>query len=143
MMQETYYTWKEFDQDILLLVSQMQGWMPDYVVGIKRGGLIPAIKLSHILDKPLLILSCQLRDGKDNCIKFLEEIPKDKKLLIVDDICDSGETFERINQELKDYKEIKFCALFNNIRQKFLTDYKAKKIDREENKKWIIFPWEL
>lgn len=142
-MEKIFYSWKDLDQDILLLISQMKGWTPDYVIGVKRGGLVPAVKLSHVLNKPLLILNCQLRDSEDLCVKLLEEIPEDENLLVVDDICDSGETFEKISRKLKNYKEIKFCALYNNIRQNFLTDYKARKIDRERDKRWITFPWEI
>jgi hypoxanthine phosphoribosyltransferase len=143
-MKEIYYTWEEFNQDIFLLVNQiyLSDWIPDYIAGVKRGGLVPAVKLSHILNKPLTIISCQLRDDNSSLF-FFEDLPKNKKILVVDDICDNGDTFKKISQELNEYKELKFCSLYHNIRQSFLSDYKARKIDREKDNRWVIFPWEV
>ena len=64
-MQKTYYK----NRDYVGLVSQIgrkiatSGWRPDYVVGITRGGLYPALLLSHYLDVPMQTLSVQLRDS--------------------------------------------------------------------------------
>jgi hypoxanthine phosphoribosyltransferase len=148
MIKETHYTWEDFNKDILMLCSKIAlfGWFPDYIVGIKKGGLVPAVKLSNILNKPLLIVSCQLRDSYGIDFEgFDEKISKNKKFLVVDDICDSGETFEKVSQELniRDYKNIRFCSLYHNIRQNFLTDYYARKIDREKDDRWIVYPWEI
>ena len=59
-----FYSWQDFDESIEILTNYitMSGWTPDYIVGVKRGGLVPAIKLSHVFDKPLIMMSCQLRD---------------------------------------------------------------------------------
>ena len=46
------------------------GWRPDYIVGITRGGLIPAVMISHYLGVPMKSLDVSLRDGGDcvsNC----------------------------------------------------------------------------
>lgn len=147
-MNTIFYTWQDFDQDLSLLSSKISqdAWIPDFVVGIKRGGLVPAIKLSHILNRPLSIMSCQLRDNHhDVDVKFLElENIEDKKILIVDDICDTGETLSKISQQLKEkFKSIKFCTLFYNVKQDFIPDYRARKIDRDNDKRWIVFPWEV
>ena len=39
------------------------GWRPDYVVGLTRGGLIPAVMISHYFDVPCETLKVSLRDG--------------------------------------------------------------------------------
>lgn len=147
-MDQLVYSWKNFDHDILYLGRQLHAsdWIPDYIVGVKRGGLIPAIKLSHLLNKPLIMMSCQLRDSDDTEVRLyeVEEIPKDKKILIVDDICDSGLTLQKIMAELsiKEFSQIKTCSLFYNTSQSFKIDYKARTINRLEDSSWIIFPWE-
>ena len=41
----------------------ISGWRPDYIVGITRGGLIPAIMISQYLDIPMHTLSVSLRDS--------------------------------------------------------------------------------
>ena len=147
MIEEIRYSWQEFDRDILLIIKQIydSGWMPQFIVGIKRGGLVPAVSLSHKMHLPLSVISCQLRDGKEE-LDPLEVInlPKDARLLVVDDICDSGKTLEKVFYSLKkDFPNVRACSLFYNIRQNFLSDYKARKIDRDYERGWIIFPWEV
>jgi hypoxanthine phosphoribosyltransferase len=141
------YNWFNFDEDVIKLATKIsEDWMPDYVAGVKRGGIIPAVKLSHLLGKPLIVISCQLRDNEDREVKLLEaeKLPKNKKILVVDDICDSGETFDKIAYKLKSYgfNEIKCCSLFYNESQAFLIDFKANLIDRSKDDRWIVFPWE-
>lgn len=149
MPEKIYYNWSEFDTDILTIHRQLRDnqWIPDYIVGVKRGGLIPAIRLSHIFNKPLIMMSCQLRDSEDNEVRLyeVEEIPKDKNILIVDDICDSGITLRKIvNTLLIDgFDKIKTCAILFNTSQDFPIDYCAKKINRNQDQRWIIFPWEI
>jgi hypoxanthine phosphoribosyltransferase len=147
MNKEIRYSWEEFDKDILLIIKQIYDsrWMPQFIVGIKRGGLVPAVALSHKMHLPLIVISCQLRDGKEefNPLEIVD-LPKNAKLLVVDDICDSGKTLEKVFYSLKkDFSDIKSCSLFHNIRQKFYSDYKARKIDRDYERGWIIFPWEV
>jgi hypoxanthine phosphoribosyltransferase len=38
-------------------------WRPDYIVGLTRGGLVPAVYMSHMLDIPMETLKVALRDG--------------------------------------------------------------------------------
>jgi hypothetical protein len=57
----------------------------DYICGIERGGLIPAIILSHELNKPYIA------EGVCNIFRMLK-----KQLLIVDDIADTGKTLKKI-----------------------------------------------
>ena len=145
-MTEIMYTWNDFDKDIDFLVQQItySNWIPDYIVGVKRGGLIPAVKISQLLRKPLMIMSCQLRDGIDNQINLLEveHIDKDSKIIIVDDICDSGKTFETITKVIAHHAYVKYLALYYNTSQDFKIDYAANLIDRTRDNRWIIFPWE-
>ena len=150
MPDKFHYSWSDFDKDIDTISNQLINthWTPDYIVGVKRGGLIPAIKLSHILNKPLIMMSCQLRDSQDNEVRLyeVEEISKDKKILVVDDICDSGITLSQII--LKFYANgfgidnMKICSLIFNTAQKFLVDYSGRNIDRTQDDSWIVFPWE-
>lgn len=151
IMNQTLYSWQEFDIDVLEILEQIynSGWVPDYIVGVKRGGLVPAIKLSHYLKKPMIMMSCQLRDSKDTEVRLyeVEEIPKDKNILIVDDMCDSGVTLSQIilkfiSNGFIHIDNIKTCALIYNTKQNFIVDYSARNIDRDKNKDWIIFPWE-
>ena len=148
MNDKVFYSWQDFDEDIEILTNYIRNnkWIPNYIVGVKRGGLIPAIKLSHIFNKPLIMMSCQLRDSKDNEVRLyeVEQLPKNQHILIVDDICDSGITLQKIVYQLHSdgFSNIKTCSLIYNFAQDFRIDYCAREIDRFQDNRWIIFPWE-
>jgi len=147
-MERIFYTWDQLSVDIKSIIAQINfgDWHPDFIVGIKRGGLVPSTIMSHYMQLPMLVASCQLRDGK-NFVELIEVDGKfrDKKLLIVDDICDEGATFSLVCETLSknQIKNYKTCSLFFNIRQKFNVDFKARKIDRDKEKYWVVFPWEV
>lgn len=150
MSNTTFCSWSDFDLYITDIEKQLLAsqWTPDYIVGVKRGGLIPAISLSHRFNKPLIMMSCQLRDSKDKEVRLyeVEEISNTNKVLIVDDICDSGITMSQIMIQFFSHlfapNNVKTCSLFFNTDQKFIVDYYAKEIDRSKDDRWIIFPWE-
>lgn len=102
-----------------ILVS---GWRPDYIVGITRGGCLPAVMLSHYLDVPMHTLKVSLRDHQDtesNCWmaedafgydypnEIVQTFPtsiygeegQGRNILIVDDMNDSGATINWIMED--------------------------------------------
>lgn len=56
------YDWNKVERSIQDIAMQMykDGWRPDYIVGITRGGLVPAVMLSHMIDVPMHTLCVQL-----------------------------------------------------------------------------------
>jgi xanthine phosphoribosyltransferase len=116
------------------------GKIPDFIIGIKRGGLLPSVKFSHILSVPLRVATIY----KDNINIELEDVSKSSNILLVDEICDSGDTLQKMRSYLlhEGFANIRSACLYYNIRQSFLVDYSARKIDREKENGWIVFPWE-
>jgi hypoxanthine phosphoribosyltransferase len=120
-MKKVYYTWKQVEGACLDIAKQInnRNWRPDYIVGITRGGLVPAVLLSQYLEVPMQSLDVSLRDGGScvsNCgmsedafgyvgteMRVYEHIPYDvstaKNILIVDDINDQGSTIAWIKQD--------------------------------------------
>jgi len=82
------------------------------ITGIKRGGLIPAVMISHKLNIP-----------------YVDRINKDT--LVVDDICDTGET-------LKNTIGMYTATLHYKPTAGFTPDFYAKEVGTE----WIVYPWE-
>ena len=98
----------------ILRQMHLDHFRPDYVVGITRGGVIPAVMISHYLKVPMYALDISLRDNvqqgpESNCwmasdafgalqpeevelVKSRWDVNKRKKILIVEDINDSGAT---------------------------------------------------
>ena len=69
------------------------------------------------------------------------------KILIVDDINDSGATFKWIAQDWEvnndsEKSNVKFAALIDNIPSEFVVEYSGTEINKEENPEWIVFPYE-
>src|SRR3990172_2547774 len=123
------------------------GFKPDLVIGIARGGLVPArIVCDFLLQKDLAVIKVEhwgiaaIALGKAE-IKF--PLPIDisgKKVLIVDDVVDTGDTFIVTMDYVKGKNplEVKSSVLHYKTCSTFLPDYWAEKQDEW---KWIIYPW--
>ena len=89
---------REMISDIAMKMHR-DNWKPDYIVGLTRGGLIPAVYLSHYLDGPMETLKVSLRDStseSESNLWMAEDAFNDKNILIVDDINDTGATLDWI-----------------------------------------------
>ena len=151
MTNKRYISQKEIETGVLDIVSQMYSddWRPDYIVGVTRGGLIPAVMMSHYTGIKMHTLDVRLRDGdtKENATYLKTQMAKGKKILIVDDINDSGATFKWIAQDWEvnndsEKSNVKFAALIDNVPSEFVVEYSGTEINKEENPEWIVFPYE-
>ncbi len=160
-MKHNYYTNKDLEKGIQVLARQMtiDNWRPDLVVGVLRGGVIPAVYLSHWFECTMMSIEWSTRDnavGKDIDYRLVERLVRGEKILIVDDICDSGLTLDevvtnmhRMSKEFtiakKDRKplDLKSACLHYNIGQDmFEPDYYHIEINKNEDPRWIIYEWE-
>lgn len=123
-MKKIYYNWSQVEGACLDIARQLNtdNWRPDYVVGITRGGLVPATLLSQYMGVKMHTLNVSLRDNTTDCESNLwmaedafgyvpTEItprPEDspvsdpalrKNILIVDDINDTGATIKWIKED--------------------------------------------
>ena len=111
---KVYISW----DDINVLVEDLcdtiasSGAQITSITGIKRGGLIPAVMISHKLNIP-----------------YVDRINKDT--LVIDDICDTGET-------LKKSIAMYTATLHYKPTAGFTPDFYAKEVGTE----WIVYPWE-
>lgn len=157
-MKKIYKTWREIDANCTRLALDIlrSDWRPDYIVGLTRGGLTPAVLLSHLLKVPMHTLKVQLRDGEEdtemNCW-MPEDVVKATNVLIVDDINDTGETLAWIRDDWEKsvfkgdiaywwHKRIKIAVLVNNMASAETVDFHIDEINKAEDPCWIVFPWE-
>lgn len=125
------------------------GWKPTAIFAITRGGLIPAAILAYMLDvRRIHTVRVQHYDNKNSRLEpgpqFIEETrPFDsldiytERLLIVDDIIDTGETLEFVRRAAHDHaEEIKVAALYVRSDQEHSADWYWKVEDE-----WVVFPW--
>lgn len=157
-MKKTFYSYVDMKNDLHEIIRQMSTmehvpYVPDYVVGITRGGLMPATHLSHYLGKPLETIHISLRDNANATLdttakasifsRLLHLNHWGKKLLIVDDIVDDGKTMRLIAEELKVRDLNRYAVLHYNIGQKnFEPDFYAREINKNEDPVWIVYEWE-
>jgi len=158
MTNKRYISQKEIETGVLDIVSQMYSddWRPDYIVGVTRGGLIPAVLMSHYTGIRMETIDVRLRDSEnspEHALWMAEDAGAGKRILILDDINDTGETFKWI---VKDWEEsnppadwvdvwgnnVRFAAIIDNVPSKFDVDYTSIEINKAEDPAWIVFPFE-
>jgi len=142
-MKKSIYSIDEMHNAIREIVKQINisGFNPEVIVSINRGGCIPGVYLSHFLNKPHKMIDIKsLNDNSKNEFPFLQ---KNKPMLIIDDINDTGKTFDLVKKIFKDSDcEIRFASLINNVTSKTKIDYHGQLIDKSNNPFWYVFPWE-
>ena len=157
-MKKIYYTWSDVESqthEILRQIS-LSDWRPDYVVGLTRGGLVPANLISQYLEVPMETLKVSLRDDveKEHNFWMAEHAAEGKNILIVDDINDTGATLKWIEQDWQDSvasadwpkiwnSNVRIAVLIDNESSRYHTiDYSAVDINKAVEDSWIVFPWE-
>ena len=157
-MDHTNLTYKDVESLTSEVLRQLtrDSWLPDYVVGLTRGGLLPAVLVSQYLQVPMETLKVSLRDGseREHNLWMAEDGAKGKRILIVDDINDSGATIEWIKSDWADSvasadwaniwnENVRFAVLINNQASKFKQiDYSGLEINKLDDPRWVNFPFE-
>ena len=102
MADKSYFSNLQMRNALLQIEDQMvhSNWMPDLIMGINRGGCIPGVYLSHRLKKEHLVLDIRLRDHKatPDLSVLTKQYAFQRKILIIDDINDTGATFKYIEE---------------------------------------------
>ena len=138
-------SWDEYDELCSHIAAQIGDEVPDVIVGLTRGGLVPAVRLSHMFNVKLIPLNVSLRDDKCSSTVFdTSQIEQYRNILIVDDINDSGSTLTEV---LKIFMTNglplpTFTALLSKDSSGFKCDYSGELINKDKDNEWIVFPWE-
>ena len=145
MAKKLWYKWNEMRRDVntLCRTISLDKFDPQVIVGISRGGLTPGVMMSHWMQKPFKPIKTSLRDFPE----WEDYLPKktDERVLIVDDICDSGETFQKISDFITERGvnvEVRFASLWWNNECNFEPHYYVQECAKDSEGIWIHFPWE-
>lgn len=117
--EKNLYSWKLFDLDCKKIADWAKPKKFKSIYGIPRGGIIVAVKLSHILNIPIIL------NYKDIA----------SKTLIVDDISDSGKTISKLITLINAKPKVATLFWCNKSTQ---PDFWCRK-----KLTWVIFPWEI
>lgn len=134
----------EYISFIIDLLAQRVKQDYDYIIGIGRGGLIPATMLAYKLKKKVItfgIATYNETHQSDNYFIYQEPVlQKDLKYLVIDDICDTGNTFEIFEKRYsrKDYN-YEFASLFARDSKVDLVDYYGFSVPEGV---WLDFEYE-
>lgn len=149
-MEKIRFTYNQITQMCEDLADDIRSWEPELkptsIVGIIRGGCVPAVILSHLLGIPCKMLAYSSHNGfgdnqdADNHIPY--DIVNTPGQLLVDDICDSGNTLKEIMEEI--------CSAGNTaatctmvFRDHDKSNYEPCSYGvRITTENWIVFPWE-
>ena len=156
-------SWNEFQGLVAKICRDIANseWRPDYIVGITRGGLLPAVMISQYFDVPCETLKVSLRDHvgenpTESNLWMAEDAFNGKKILVVDDINDTGAT---VNWIVDDWcnscmagkrwddvwnRNVRFATVFDNLASnaKLEMNYVGEEINKAEHDVWIDFPFE-
>lgn len=146
-----YINYEQFLADVDGVAEKLgaDSWRPDFLVGIGRGGLVPAAYLSHRLD--IAMLSVDVSSGEagfadELLVKLAGKMRGGQRILIIDDINDSGGTIAMLRSALAaesaGAERLRIAVLLSNVRSRAEADYWSRTIDRAEDKRWFVFPWE-
>lgn len=160
MTEKIYYTNAEFVSGLSIIVDKLRNdnWIPEVIIGILRGGIIPAVYFSHAFnDLSLISVEWSIRDnivGKYVPPELEGYLFSNSRMLVVDDICDSGATLVELFDEFKSiYRNEKLIEPINlNVRaavmhynegqDNFIPNYYHHKINKNITPTWIVYPWE-
>ena len=152
MTQKTIFSWQDILDHCQIIAKKINPPI-DLIIAITKGGLPIATVLAnkHFNNPPIITL--QLKEtktqGKANyktskvkIISPLNNYPiKNKHVLIVDDVADSGNTLKKAIQLVNQHypQSLTTACLHYKPRAHTMPDIFAKKID---NHIWIVYPWE-
>ena len=180
MIKKHYYSWQDVETACTNIALKMykDKWRPDYIVGITRGGNVPATILSNMLGVRGEALKVSLRDATgesesntwmaSDAFGYVDEdervntksrwdISKRKNILIVDDINDTGATFDWIKQDWQAsclpneeswntvwHNNVRFATITDNLSSDFngTVDYSVHEVNKAEQDVWLVYPWE-
>jgi len=131
-------TWEEFEEEIKNLSSKIN-YTPDVIVGIVRGGIIPARLLSKNLNVKNMyaIIVKKVNDERKITAEISEDITS-KQVLLVEDMLETGRSLIAAKKYLEQKGAIvKTVCLYTMPHSEIKPDFYLKEVEEEIN-----FPWE-
>jgi hypoxanthine phosphoribosyltransferase len=142
-------TWNQLYSMILNLADKIRrdGFEPDIIVGVSRGGWPPARILSDLLDNPNL---ANVRAEFYLGVAETKQAPRltqpvsvpvaGKKVLVVDEVADTGKSLALVKEHMSERgaMEVRIATVYYKPWSIVKPDYHEK-----ETTRWIVFPWEI
>jgi hypoxanthine phosphoribosyltransferase len=148
-----YPTNNEIEKDSIEIAERIlsfQDWQPEAIIGLSRGGIVPARYMADVLGIRSDFFSLDVKRYSDNLgetpsapeIRNFNDDVRGKKCLIVDDIWDSGETMAAVLEVMKG-EDVKTATIYiRELSDGSREDFPDFSQVIAEKDTWIVFPWE-
>jgi len=142
-------TWDQIYELLLNLADRVRkaNFKPDVIVGVSRGGWPPARVISDFLGNPNIAnvkaefyLGVAQTKGEPVITQPVSTSVKGKKVLVVDEVADTGKSLRLVRSHLKEKgaTEVKVLTVYYKPWSVVVPDWYGK-----ETSHWIVFPWEI
>ena len=141
-------TWAQLGESTRDLAQQVadDGYEPDMILGIARGGLLPAGAVGYALSvKNVYTMNVEFYTGVDERLDVPRILPpapdfvdlSDGKILVVDDVADTGHTLKSVIDFCEGkVGEVRSACIYEKSHSVVKCDYVWRRTDL-----WINFPW--
>jgi xanthine phosphoribosyltransferase len=145
-LEKKYYGYSEFLGDVKELSAKVKEYNPDTLLAVARGGLTLGHFMAQALDTRRLFALNSIHYEKESKLDTIEifnipDLRSAKRVVLIDDIVDSGETLSEVMKVLQKaypHCEFKLATIFYKPTAIIQADYALK-----EAKEWIDFFWEV
>ena len=142
-------TWNQIYKMLLNLAEKIRknGFRPDVIVGVSRGGWPPARVLSDLMGNPNLAnvkaefyLGVAETKGEPALTQPVSMEVAGKKVLVVDEVADTGKSLKLVKEHVveKGAVEVRIATVYYKPWSIVKPDYYE-----QETSRWIVFPWEI
>jgi hypoxanthine phosphoribosyltransferase len=142
-------TWNQIYAMLLNLADKIKGngFKPEIIVGVSRGGWPPARVISDLMGnanlanvKAEFYLGVAETKGEPVLTQSVSMRVRGKKVLIVDEIADTGKSLKLVKEHIteKGASEVKIATIYYKPWSVVKPDYFERKTRR-----WVVFPWEI
>ena len=138
-MKQVFLSYHDIHTDCIELAKKIKKYKPEKLILISRGGLIPGSIIANYLgiqDVDVIALKTYADRKRSKEIKVYKRIKSEKKLVVIDDLVDSGETAKIVKEMMPNSKFVVLYAKTSGKKQANLHLYDFKDSD------WLVFPWE-
>jgi len=141
-------SWEQIYEMLIELADRIRRdcFEPDIIVGVSRGGWAPARVMSDLLENPELAnvraefyLGVAETKGEPVITQPVSTSVKRKKVLVMDDVADTGKSLRLVKTHLLDEgaTDVKIATIYYKPWSVLAPDYYEKKTSL-----WVVFPWE-
>lgn len=136
-------SWSKYTKAVDKIADHFRGENFDVIIGLTRGGLIPAVRLSHTMDTPMLPFNPHMLHSNGDPrgkVKIPISPAVVRRILIVDDISDTGKTFVKCVRffEERGFNVSTAAVYINKKTTAFTPTYAVY----NSQSRWVVFPYE-